>query len=108
MENNDNHNDENDNESGDGPKWADVLKKLSVLVLALLYDWARRSCGDFKVPKDVVNLVLQGASKSKEELMNRESGMKLLKSFLKSISLKKLHALSEEHKFRVSVWDWRD
>lgn len=105
MENNDNQNDENENESGDGPKWAEVLKKVVGVGLGAAFmteEHVRSYLGDFKVPKDVVNLVLQGASKSKEELMNRV-GNEIVKIVSKIDFVKEASRFVEEHKFRISA-----
>ena len=71
---NDNANNENEDTSTDSPKWAEVLKKVVGVGLGAAFmteEHVRSYLGDFKVPKDVVQMILQGASKSKEEMMNR-------------------------------------
>ena len=103
MENNNNNND--DDQQIDGPKWAEVLKKVVGVGLGAAFmteEHVRSYLGDFKVPKDVVALILQGASKSKEELMNKV-GNEVVKIISKIDFVKEASRFVEEHKFRISA-----
>lgn len=105
VNNNDNNNDENDDTSTDSPKWAEVLKKVVGVGLGAAFmteEHVRSYLGDFKVPKDVVNLILQGASKSKEELMNRV-GNEVVKIVSKIDFVKEASRFVEEHKFKITA-----
>ena len=104
MENNQNNNQDDDN-GGELPKWADMLKKVVGVGLGAAFmteEHVRSYLGDIKVPKDVVNLVLQGASKSKEELMNRV-GSEVVKIVSKIDFVKEASRFVEEHKFKITA-----
>lgn len=103
--NNDNVNNENEDASSDSPKWAEVLKKVVGVGLGAAFmteEHVRSYLGDFKVPKDVVQMILQGASKSKEEMMNRV-GNEVVKIISKIDFVKEASRFVEEHKFRISA-----
>lgn len=104
MENN-NDNNEADDAAADSPKWADVLKKVVGVSLGAAFmteEHVRSYLGDFKVPKDVMQMLLQGASKSKEELMNKV-GNEVVKIISKIDFVKEASRFVEEHKFRISA-----
>ena len=105
MVNNSDNNNEDDDVSADSPKWADVLKKVVGVSLGAAFmteEHVRSYLGDFKIPKDVMQTLLQGASKSKEELMNRV-GNEVVKIISKIDFVKEASRFVEEHKFRISA-----
>lgn len=107
-----NNNENNDDNAGDdkddpidGPKWAEVLKKVVGVGLGAAFmteEHVRSYLGDFKVPKDVVQMILQGASKSKEEMMNRV-GNEVVKIISKIDFVKEASRFVEEHKFKITA-----
>jgi hypothetical protein len=62
--------------AGSGPKVSDTIKKLvtaGVSAAFMTEESIRSFVSDLKLPKETLNLLVQGASKSKDELMNRVS-----------------------------------
>lgn len=110
--NNENNDDTSNNENStdkedpiDGPKWTEVLKKVVGVGLGAAFmteEHVRSYLGDFKVPKDVVHMILQGASKSKEEMMNRV-GNEVVKIISKIDFVKEASRFVEEHKFKITA-----
>ena len=67
---------EDDESSGAGPKVSDTIRKLvtaGVSAAFMTEESIRSFVSDLKLPKETLQLLLQGAAKSKEELMNRVS-----------------------------------
>jgi hypothetical protein len=62
----------------------------------------RRIVTDMHLPKETINLLLQGASRSKEELMNRVS-REVITIISKIDFVKEASRFVEEHKFRVTA-----
>jgi len=62
----------------------------------------RNYLGELKLPKDVLNVLLQGAQKSKDELMDRV-GNEVIKIVRKIDIVKEASRFVEEHKFRVTA-----
>ena len=62
-------------DSEDGlPKWGDLLKKVMGVGLGAAFmteESIRAILGEVKMPKEVLHMILQGANKSKDDLMNR-------------------------------------
>jgi hypothetical protein len=96
----------NDNNgNGNDPKMSDLLRKLVSAGIGAAFmteESIRNYVGEMKLPKDAVNFLLQGANKSKEELMNRV-GNEVIKIINKIDFVKEASRFVEEHKFRISA-----
>lgn len=62
----------------------------------------RNYINDMKLPKEAVNFLLQGAAKSKEELVHRV-GTEVIKIINRIDFVKEASRFVEEHKFKVSA-----
>jgi hypothetical protein len=97
--------DNNADESDKGSNLADTLKKLFSAGLGAAFlteDVIRSYLQDVKLPKDVLNLILQQASRSKEDLMNR-IGNETIKMISKIDFVKEASRFVETHKFKISA-----
>ncbi len=86
-------------------KGLDLIKKLisaGVGAAFMTEEHIRNYLGELKLPKDVLNLLLQGAAKSKDELMDKV-GNEIIKIVQKIDFVKEAARFAEEHKFRVSA-----
>lgn len=96
---------ENDSDSSGGIKISEAIKKLITTGVGAAFmteESVRNYLGELKLPKEVLNLILQGASKSKDELMERV-GNEMLKVISKIDFVKEASKFAEEHKFKVSA-----
>jgi len=93
-------------ESGHGGvKVGDTLKKLltaGVSAAFMTEESIRGFVSELRLPKETLNLLLQGASKSKEELTNRVS-KEIINMISKIDFVKEASRFVEEHKFRISA-----
>ncbi len=83
----------------------DGLKKLFAAGLSAAFmteESIRNYLSDIKLPKEVLNLMISGAAKSKDEFMNRVSN-EVVKILQKIDYVKEASRFVEEHKFRVSA-----
>ena len=83
----------------------DTLKKLlaaGVSAAFMTEESIRSFVSDLKLPKETLHLLLQGATKSKEELMNRV-GNEIVKVISKIDFVKEASRFVEEHKFKISA-----
>jgi hypothetical protein len=83
----------------------DTIKKLFAVGTAAAFlteEGIRQALGDIKLPKDVLNLLLSGANKSKEELMSRV-GNEVVKLVSKLDIVKEGSKFLETHKFKISA-----
>ena len=103
MENNDDNRDSKPETSGIFS--AESLKKIltaGVSAAFMTEESIRQFVSEVKLPKEALAMLLQGASKSKDELMNRVS-----KEIIGTISridfVKELTRFLEEHKMRVNA-----
>lgn len=62
----------------------------------------RSYLSELKLPKDVLGTVIQGAQKSKDELMDRV-GNEIIKIVQKIDFVKEASRFVEEHKFRITA-----
>ena len=62
----------------------------------------RKYISDMKLPKEAVNLLLQGASKSKDEIVHRV-GTEVIKIINRIDFVQEASRFAEEHKFKVSA-----
>ncbi|MEK6554381.1 MAG: hypothetical protein AABZ31_04000 [Bdellovibrionota bacterium] len=97
----------NDGEKGEksDPKVVEVLKKILTTGIGAAFmteEHIRSYLTDLKLPKDVIQLLLQGATKSKEELMNKV-GNEVIKIVSKIDFVKEASRFVEEHKFRITA-----
>lgn len=87
------------------PKWSEVLKKVFAAGVsgAMLSEEAIRSyLGETKLPKDLMNLIIQGAAKSKDEVTQRVS--KEIIGLLRKVDLvKEVSRFAENHKFKITA-----
>lgn len=91
--------------AGGGSKMGDTIKKLlatGVSAAFMTEESIRRLVTDMHLPKETLNLLLQGASRSKEELMNRVS-REVITIISKIDFVKEASRFVEEHKFRVTA-----
>jgi hypothetical protein len=92
-------------EGGGGPFLGDAIKKLvstGISAAFMTEESIRGFVSELKLPKETLHMLLQGASKSKEELVNRV-GREII-SMVKKIDLvKEASRFMEEHKFKVSA-----
>lgn len=81
-----------------------VKKVLAVGIGAafLTEESIRNSLKEIKLPKEILNALVQGASKSKEEITNRVSN-EIIKIISKIDFVKEASRFVEDHKFRVSA-----
>lgn len=90
---------------GGGPFIGEAVKKLVTAGISAAFmteESIRGFVSELKLPKETLNLLLQGASKSKEELMNRVS-RELIGMVNKIDLVKEVSRFMEEHKFKVSA-----
>jgi len=83
----------------------DLIKKLisaGVGAAFMTEESVRSYLGELKLPKDVIGTMLQGAQKSKEELMDRV-GNEIIKIVQKIDFVKEASRFVEEHKFRITA-----
>jgi hypothetical protein len=81
----------------------DTLKKIfatGVSAAFMTEESIRKLVGDLHLPKESLNLLLQGAARSKEELMNRVS-REVISIISKIDFVKEASRFVEEHKFRI-------
>lgn len=96
-----------DSEKGLDPKtlFGDTFKKVfsaGISAAFMTEESIRNYLGDLKLPKDLLNLILQGASKSKDEITNRVT--KEVLSLLSKVDWAKEAArFAENHKFKISA-----
>lgn len=83
----------------------DTLKKLftaGVSAAFMTEESIRSFVSEVKLPKETLNLLLTGANKSKEELMNRVS-KEIIGIVSKIDFVKEASRFVEEHKFRINA-----
>ncbi len=91
--------------AGGGPSVTDTIKKLvtaGVSAAFMTEESIRSFVSDMKLPKETLNLLLQGASKSKDELMNRVS-REVIGIISKIDFVKEASRFVEEHKFKITA-----
>lgn len=99
--------DENNKESSEQDSKHGVLgetvKKLFMAGLSAAFmteEHIRSYVGELKLPKEVLNTLLQGAAKSKEELVGR-LGKEFVNILKKIDFVKEASKFAEEHKFKI-------
>lgn len=94
-----------DSEESTGLKIGDTLRKVITAGLGAAFmteESIRSHLSDLKLPKEALNLVLQSAAKSKEDLMNRV-GNEVIKIVGKIDFVKEASRFLEDHKFKISA-----
>jgi hypothetical protein len=89
----------------DGQKVSDLLKKIVSAGIGAAFmteENIRTYLTELKLPKEMLNYLLQGASKSKEELVNKV-GAEVIKIVNRIDFVKEASRFVEEHKFKVSA-----
>lgn len=87
------------------PRWSELLKKVMSAGLGAAFmteEHIRSYLNELKLPKDVLQVILQGATKSKEDLMNR-IGNETIRLISKIDFVKEASRFVEEHKFHVTA-----
>ena len=97
---------ENDDSTGERvAPLSDAIKKILTTGLSAAFmteESIRSFVSELKLPKETIHLLLQGATKSKEELMNRV-GNEIVKVISKVDFVKEASRFVEEHKFKISA-----
>lgn len=105
MENNDENNNKDAQTEAERAGLTDTLKKLVTAGLGAAFmteESIRSYVSELKLPKDVMQMLLQGANKSKQELMNRVSN-EVIKIINRIDFVEEASRFVEEHKFKVSA-----
>ena len=100
-----NEDDHDSAEHDSPPKVSETIKKLMTAGISAAFmteESIRGFVSDLKLPKETMNVLLQGASKSKDELMNRVS-REVIGIISKIDFVKEASRFVEEHKFKISA-----
>ena len=92
-------------EDGASSLMSDALRKLVTTGISAAFmteEAIRTRVTDLKLPKETLNILLAGASKSKEELMNRVSN-EVIRIINKIDFVKEASRFVEEHKFKITA-----
>src|SRR3981081_2378798 len=101
---NDKKNDIDGEEEG-MPKWGELIKRVMSVGLGAAFmteESIRNTLGDIKLPKEVLTTILQGASRSKEDFLNK-IGNEKIKLISKIDFVKEASRFVEDHKFHISA-----
>lgn len=94
-----------DTDSQDGLNLAEGLKRLVTAGIGAAFmteESIRTYLQELKLPKEALNLILQSAQKSKDEIANRIS-TETIKMISKIDFVKEASRFVEEHKFKISA-----
>ena len=92
-------------EDASGLKLSDALKKVITAGIGAAFmteESIRNYLSELKLPKDVLNLLLQSAAKSKEELTTKV-GNEIIKIVNRIDFVKEASRFVEEHKFKIKA-----
>ncbi len=92
-------------ESGIDGLIGDALKKVLTTGIAAAFmteEAIRTRVSELKLPKETLHMLLAGASKSKDDLMNRVSG-EVIRMINKIDFVKEASRFVEEHKFKITA-----
>lgn len=92
-------------QEGDLPKLAELVRKIMTAGLGAAFmteEAIRSQLSEVKLPKDVINTILQGANKSKEELVQR-IGNETMRLISKIDIVKEVAKFAETHKFKIQA-----
>lgn len=87
------------------PKWGEMLKRVMSVGLGAAFmteESVRTALSGMNLPKEVLSTILQGASRSKEEFLNKV-GNETIKLLSKIDFVKEASRFVEEHKFRINA-----
>jgi hypothetical protein len=87
------------------PKWGEMLKRVMSVGLGAAFmteESVRSALSGMNLPKEVLSTILQGASRSKEEFLNKV-GNETIKLLSKIDFVKEASRFVEEHKFRINA-----
>lgn len=107
MENNDSSNKKNDGPSFDDPKglFSETLKKVfttGVSAAFMTEESIRSYLQELKLPKEILNVIIQSANKSKDDITQRVS-KEIIGIFNKIDWISELSKFAETHKFKISA-----
>ncbi len=107
MVNNDDNDDEDDknNKGEKESKLTDTLKKVFIAGVSAAFmteESVRVYLAELKLPKEILNLLLQGAAKTKEEVANRVTN-EIVSVLKKADFVKEFSKFAEDHKFKISA-----
>lgn len=88
-----------------GGKWGEMLRKVMSVGLGAAFmteESIRSAVTELKLPKEVLSSILQSASRSKEEFLNRV-GNETIKLISKIDFVKEASRFVEEHKFKIQA-----
>ncbi len=94
-----------DGDEQDVPRWGDVLRRVVGVGLGAAFmteESVRSALSGINLPKDVLHSILQGANRSKEDIVNR-IGNETIKLISKIDFVKEASRFVEEHKFRIQA-----
>ncbi len=86
-------------------KLTDILKKVVTAGVGAAFmteEHIRNYLTELKLPKEIIQTLLQGAQKSKEELTNKV-GNEVIRIIQKIDFVKEASRFVEEHKFRITA-----
>jgi hypothetical protein len=86
-------------------KWGEMLRKVMSVGLGAAFmteESIRSAVTELKLPKEVLSSILQSASRSKEEFVNRV-GNETIKLISKIDFVKEASRFVEEHKFKIQA-----
>ncbi len=89
----------------DIPKWGEMLRKVMSVGLGAAFmteESVRSALSGMNLPKEVLTGILQGANRSKEELLNKV-GNETIKLLSKIDFVKEASRFVEEHKFKINA-----
>jgi hypothetical protein len=89
----------------EGQKLSDILKKVVSAGIGAAFmteEHIRTYLTELKLPKDIIQNLLQGAQKSKEDIVNKV-GNEVIRIVQKIDFVKEASRFVEEHKFRITA-----
>lgn len=95
----------NDTPDVEIPRLAELVRKVMTAGLGAAFmteEAIRSQLSEVKLPKDVINTILQGANKSKEELVQRV-GNETMRLISKIDIVKEVARFAETHKFKINA-----
>jgi hypothetical protein len=107
MENNESSNKKNEGPSFDDPKglFSETLKKVfttGVSAAFMTEESIRSYLQELKLPKEILNVLIQSANKSKDDITQRVS-KEIIGIFNKIDWISELSKFAETHKFKISA-----
>lgn len=105
MDQNDRDGSDKERPEDDLPKWSEMIRRVVSVGLGAAFmteESVRSALGGINLPKEVLNSILQGANRSKEDFLNK-IGNETIKLISKIDFVKEASRFVEEHKFRVSA-----